>query len=233
MATRILIVEDEEHILEAIKVNLTLEGYEVETATDGQEALDKALFQFFNLIILDVMLPKINGYEICQQIRLKDTETPILFLTAKDSGHDRINGFKAGADDYLCKPFSLEEFLLRVKVLVRHSLKGTNDAKAMALFKFGENEINFSTFKAKGIGGKEILLTSKEVTILKLLIDKKDTVVSRQTILQYVWGYDVFPSTRTVDNFILAFRKYFEEENSEVKYFHSIRGVGYKFTNPD
>ena len=231
MQTRILVVEDEEHILEAIKINLAIEGYEVETATTGTEGLQMSQTQFFNLIILDVMLPGINGFEICENIRLKDSETPILFLTAKDTSHDKINGLKAGADDYLCKPFSLEEFMLRVKVLIKHSLKGKGEEKELSVFKFGNNEINFLTFQATGIDQKPIELTKKEVTLLKLLIDKKNSVVSRQTILQYVWGYDVYPSTRTIDNFILAFRKYFEEDIREPKFFHSIRGVGYKFTD--
>jgi len=231
MVTRILLVEDEENLQEAIKLNLELEGFEVEVADDGAEALKKAAEQRFNLFILDVMLPELNGFEVCEKIRLTDTDTPILFLTAKDTSQDRVNGLKLGADDYLAKPFNLEELLLRVKVLVKHSMKGTKDEKDLKTFKFGENEVNFVTYKAKGAGGAEYELTKKEVTLLKLLIDRKDSVVSRQHILQYVWGYDVYPSTRTIDNFILSFRKYFEKDARNPEFFHSIRGVGYKFTS--
>ena len=230
MISRILLVEDEEHLQEAIKLNLELEGFEVEIADNGATAIKKAAEQRFNLFILDVMLPEITGFEVCEKIRLTDSDTPILFLTAKDTSQDRVNGLKLGADDYLAKPFNLEELLLRVKILVKHSVKGTKDEKDLKTFKFGENEVNFVTYKAKGHGGSEYELTKKEITLLKLLIDRKDTVVSRQHILQYVWGYDVYPSTRTIDNFILSFRKYFEKDARNPEYFHSIRGVGYKFT---
>lgn len=230
MISRILLVEDEESLQDAIRLNLEMEGFEVEVAENGNIALKKAGEQRFNLFILDVMLPELTGFEVCEKIRLTDSDTPILFLTAKDSSQDRINGLKLGADDYLPKPFNLEELLLRVKILVRHSVKGTREEADLRVFRFGNNEVNFVTYKAKGNDGTEYELTKKEVTLLKLLIDRKDSVVSRQHILQYVWGYDVFPSTRTIDNFILAFRKYFEKDARNPRHFHSIRGVGYKFT---
>jgi two-component system alkaline phosphatase synthesis response regulator PhoP len=229
MTSRILLVEDEEHLLDAIKLNLELEGFEVETAVTGTVALKKAQEQRFNLIILDVMLPEMNGFAVCEKIRVNDTNTPILFLTAKDSSQDRVNGLKLGADDYLPKPFNLEELLLRVRVLVKHSVKGTKEETELQTFKFGENEVNFITYKAKGING-ECEMTKKEIALLKLLVEKKNTVVSREHILEYVWGYDIYPSTRTIDNFILSFRKYFEKDARNPEYFHSIRGVGYKFT---
>jgi two-component system alkaline phosphatase synthesis response regulator PhoP len=231
MVSRILLVEDEENLLEAIKLNLEMEGYEVEVADTGSKALKKAVEQRFNLIILDIMLPEIDGYAVCQKIRITDNDTPIIFLTAKDTSQDKINGLKQGADDYLTKPFNLEELLLRVKVLVKHSVRGSKEAQEIRKFAFGENEVDFSTFKAKGISGNEVALTKKETALLKLLIDRKGTVVSRAQILQFVWGYDIYPSTRTIDNFIMTFRKYFEKDPSEPKYFHSIRGVGYKFTD--
>lgn len=229
--SRILVVEDEENLLEAIKINLELEGYEVVTATSGPEALKKFSQQRFNLVVLDIMLPELDGYQVCQTIRVSNNETPILFLTAKDTNEDKVTGLKMGADDYLTKPFNLEELLLRVKVLVRHSLKGTAGEKDTHIFRFDENEINFSTFTAKGKNKKSIQLTKRETALLKLLIERKNEVVSRKQILQTVWGYDVFPSTRTIDNFILTFRKYFEADSRNPKYFHSIRGVGYKFTD--
>lgn len=229
MSTRILLVEDEENLSDVIKLNLEMEGYEVETADTGTIGLRKATEQRFNLIILDVMLPEIDGFTVCEKIRLSNIDTPILFLTAKDTSQDRVNGLKRGADDYLVKPFNLEELLLRARVLVKHSVKGTKEGTELMNIRFGDNEINFITYKAKGVEGTELELTKKEITLLKLLIDRKGTVVSRQQILQYVWGYDVYPSTRTIDNFILSFRKYFEKDARNPEYFHSIRGVGYKF----
>jgi two-component system alkaline phosphatase synthesis response regulator PhoP len=229
MTPRILLVEDEENLLEAIKLNLELEGYEVEVAENGKKALKKIVGQRYNLFILDVMLPEIDGFEVCENIRLQDTDTPILFLTAKDSSEDKLKGFKLGGDDYLTKPFNLEELLMRVKVLIKHSKRGVS-TDAVKTYKFGGNEVNFVTYKANSVNGNEIVLTKKEVALLKLLVERKDSVVSRNQILHFVWGYDVNPSTRTIDNFIMTFRKYFEKDASDPKHFHSIRGVGYKFT---
>lgn len=233
MNARILLVEDEENLLEAISLNLEMEGFEVVTATNGIDALKKVKGQFFNLIILDVMMPEMSGFEVCEKIRLTDMDTPILFLTAKDAHADKVKGLKLGADDYLTKPFNLEEMLLRVKVLVKHSMKGTKEEVGLKKYAFGGNEINFVTYHAKLHNGKEMELTKRETSLLKLLVDRKDSVVSREQILNYVWGYDVYPSTRTIDNFILAFRKYFEKDARNPVFFHSIRGVGYKFTNPE
>ena len=230
MNSRILLVEDEENLREAIKLNLELEGYEVEEADTGTRALKKTDEQRFNLIILDVMLPEMDGFTVCQKIRMNDTDTPVIFLTAKDASQDKVTGFKNGGDDYLTKPFNLEELLLRVKVLIKHSVRGKKEAEDIKHYAFGENEVNFLTFRAKGVNGHEVSLTKKELSLLKLLIDRKDSVVSRTQILQVVWGYDIYPSTRTIDNFILTFRKYFEKDPGNPRYFHSVRGVGYKFT---
>ena len=230
MNSRILLVEDEENLREAIKLNLELEGYEVEEADTGMKALRKTEEQRFNLIILDVMLPEMDGFTVCQKIRMSDIDTPVIFLTAKDTSQDKVAGFKHGGDDYLTKPFNLEELLLRVKVLIKHSIRGKKEAEEIQHYKFGDNEVNFLTFKAKGVNSSEVSLTKKEISLLKLLIDRKDTVVSRTQILQVVWGYDIYPSTRTIDNFILTFRKYFEKDPGNPRYFHSVRGVGYKFT---
>lgn len=212
-------------------MNLELEDYEVVSTDNGQMALENYRNQRFNLVILDIMLPGMDGYAICEQMRLENLDTPILFLTAKGNSEDKIKGFKLGADDYMVKPFNLEELLLRIKVLVKHSLKGTDEESEYTTYSFGGNEVDFANYKATGINVTDIKLTKKEAMLLKLLIDKTNEVVSRQQILQYVWGYDVFPSTRTIDNFILAFRKYFEEDPKNPKYFLSIRGVGYKFVN--
>ncbi len=228
MEQRVLLVEDEENLLEAIKMNLELEGLEVVTANNGMDALKRFREGRYNLVVLDIMLPEIDGLAVCEQIRLEDQETPILFLTAKDTTHDKIIGLKKGADDYITKPFNLEEFLLRVKVLLRHSLKGTEEEQELKIYSFGENKVNFATYEAECHKGT-VNLTKKEAKLLKLLIDRVNEVVSREQILQFVWGYDVFPSTRTIDNFILSFRKYFENDPKNPKFFHSVRGVGYKF----
>jgi two-component system alkaline phosphatase synthesis response regulator PhoP len=228
MTQRILLVEDEESIREAVKLNLELENFEVVCTGSGREALQIIQDQRFDLLILDVMLPEVSGFELCEQVRLTDREVPILFLTAKDGAMDRVAGLKLGADDYLTKPFVLEELLLRVHNLVRRTHKGLESATDV--ISFGGNHINFTTFEATGQQGR-FTLTKKEAMLLKLLIDRKNVVISRQHILSAVWGYDVYPSTRTIDNFILAFRKYFEEDPAHPKYFLSIRGIGYKFVS--
>ncbi len=229
MNYRILIVEDEDHIRENLKLNLEMEGYEVIAVADGAKAIKAFKEQRFDLVILDVMLPEMDGFDVCEQIRLDDRETPILFLTAKDASIDKIKGLKTGGDDYMTKPFNLEELLLRIINLLKRSSKTPAEDKFHA-YEFGGNVINFVTYEAKGING-DVKLTNKELKLLKLLIDRKNEVVSRTLILQTVWGYDVYPSTRTIDNFILAFRKYFEKDPKSPVYFHAIRGVGYKFAD--
>jgi len=223
---RILLVEDEENIRDVVKLNLEMEGYEVVSSGNGKDALKIIGEQHFDLLILDVMLPDVDGFQICEQVRLTNMEVPIIFLTAKDAAIDRINGLKKGADDYLTKPFQLEELLLRVNNLIKRSSKSPDNTPE--IYSFSNNKINFITFVAE-TKDDSFNLTKKEVKLLKLLIDRKNEVVSRQQILQSVWGYDVYPSTRTIDNFILSFRKYFEENPKEPKHFLSIRGVGYKF----
>jgi two-component system, OmpR family, alkaline phosphatase synthesis response regulator PhoP len=225
---RILLVEDEETIRTGIRINLSMQSYEVVEVGDGKTALKKIDNEHFDLIILDVMLPEMDGFQVCEKIRLSNNQIPIIFLTAKDTTIDRITGLKRGADDYLTKPFALEELLLRVQNLLKRSMAIQNHEE-METFHFGNNWIAFSLYKAKGIEG-EINLTKKETKLLKLLIDRKNQVVSRQQILQTVWDYDVYPSTRTIDNFILSFRKYFESNPKEPVYFQSIRGVGYTFS---
>jgi two-component system alkaline phosphatase synthesis response regulator PhoP len=224
---RILLVEDEENIREVVRMNLEMEDYEVVATGNGRQALKLFGEQHFDLVILDIMLPEVNGFQILEQIRLTNMEVPVIFLTAKDTTPDRIAGLRKGADDYLTKPFHLEELLLRVNNLIRRTSKAPENTPEV--YEFGKNKVNFRTFEAEGVGGR-FVLTKKEAMLLKLLIDRKNEVVSRHQILQSVWGYDVFPSTRTIDNFILSFRKYFEEDQRNPRFFHSIRGVGYKFT---
>lgn len=223
---RILLVEDEENIREAVKLNLELDGYEVVIAEDGKKAMSRFHGEHFDLIVLDVMMPELDGFQVCEQIRLTNTDVPILMLTAKAEAEDRVMGLKKGANDYLPKPFNLEEFLLRVKNLIQLTSKSPENTPDV--FQFGDNQINFRTYEATGVNGK-LTMTKREVMLLKLLVERKNEVVSRQQILQSVWGYDVFPSTRTIDNFILSFRKYFEADQRNPQFFHSVRGVGYKF----
>jgi two-component system alkaline phosphatase synthesis response regulator PhoP len=225
---RILLVEDEENIQEVIKLNLEMEGYEVVATDNGKVALKHTQEQHFDLLILDVMLPEVDGFQICEQVRLTNRDIPIIFLTAKDAPQDRIMGLKKGADDYLAKPFNLEELLLRVQNLIKRTSKSPENTPDE--FTFDDNWVNFATYEAKGNPG-DFSLTKKEAMLLKLLIDRRGEVVSRQQILQAVWGYDVYPSTRTIDNFILSFRKYFEKNPKSPNYFLSVRGVGYKFVD--
>ena len=223
---RILLVEDEENIRKGIQLNLELDGYEVVIAEDGKQAMNRFQSEHFDLIVLDIMLPELDGLQVCEQIRLTNTKVPILMLTAKGEAQDRIDGLKKGADDYLPKPFVLEEFLLRVNNLIKRTSDSPENSPEV--YEFGRNKVNFLTYEAEGVNGK-FTLTKREAMLLKLLIDRKNEVVSRQQILQSVWGYDVFPSTRTIDNFILSFRKNFEVDQRNPKYFHSVRGVGYRF----
>lgn len=227
----ILLVEDEENLHEALKLNLELENYEVSSAFDGALALKLIKQEYFDLIILDVMLPEIDGITVCETIRLSNPDLPILILSAKNSSADRILGLKKGADDYLTKPFNLEELLLRVHKLIRKNEKNSTPLSFPELYEFGKNKIDFKAAQCFNKDGKNIPLTKKELLLLKLLIENKNEVITREKILKSVWGYNVYPTTRTIDNFILSFRKYFEEDSSKPKYFLSVRGIGYKFTD--
>ena len=229
MPYRILLVEDEENILKTLKLNLELEGYHTIAVGDGKKALEEFKSKRFDLVVLDVMLPEMDGFNVCQTIRLENSHVPILFLTAKSSSFDKVQGLKIGADDYLTKPFNLEELLLRVQILLKRSAKNLPEEEIKSIYKFGENEVNFLTYNIIGVGGQKLTLSKRELLLLKLLIERKNKVVSREHILETVWGYDAYPSTRTIDNYILAFRKYFEHNPKEPRHFHSIRGVGYKF----
>ncbi|GAA3914290.1 response regulator [Chitinophaga oryziterrae] len=226
----ILLVEDEENLQEALKLNLELEGYEVTAVDNGTAALKAVKNEYFDLIILDIMLPEMDGIAVCENIRIQNNEVPILFLSAKNSSADRVLGLKKGGDDYMTKPFNLEELLLRVEKLIVKNKKIQDKDSVPSVYRFGSNEIDFGAQECIGKDGKHYELSKKEAMLLKLLIENKGEVVTREKILQVVWGYNVYPTTRTIDNFILNFRKYFEEDSRNSRYFHSVRGVGYKFT---
>jgi len=229
MSYKILLVEDEESLVEVVKLNLELEGYKVAVSRSGKDAMNRFRTERFDLILLDVMLPEMDGFKVCQSIRLENSRIPILMLTAKSSSQDRIGGLKIGADDYLTKPYNLEELLLRIEKLLHRtnpeSFKASTDT-----FSIGAGEVNTVSYQVKTWNGQQLELSKREILLLKLLFERQGEVVSRESILETVWGYDVYPSTRTIDNYILAFRKYFEPDQRSPKFFHSVRGVGYKLT---
>jgi len=228
--TTILLVEDEENLHEALKLNLELEGYHVVSAMDGAQALKALQNQYFDLMILDIMLPEMDGIEVLESIRIQNNELPVLILSAKNNSADRILGLKKGADDYLTKPFNLEELLLRVQKLIEKNKRLLDKETIGDVYRFGKNSVDFKAQEAINKNGEHIQLSKKEAMLLKLLFENKNEVVPREKILQTVWGYNVYPTTRTIDNFILSFRKYFEEDSRNPQYFHSVRGVGYKYS---
>ena len=223
---RILLVEDEKNLVDLISLNLELEGFVVKVAETGTQGLNTFREQRFDLIILDNMLPEMDGVSVCQTIRLEDAEVPILFLSAKHTSQDRITGLKAGADDYLTKPFEFEELLLRISALVK---RGSKQQRVEDSYSLGGNKIDFNSYNVNTHDGKVMQLSVKEIRLLKLLIESEGDVVSREKILEVVWGVDVYPSTRTIDNYILNFRKLFEKNSKQPEYIFSVRGVGYKF----
>ena len=226
----ILLVEDEENLHEALKMNLEMEGYAVTSAYDGLSAMKAVENEYFDLIIMDIMLPEIDGINVTQNIRITNNEVPILILSAKNTSEDKVLGLKKGADDYMTKPFNLEELLLRVQKLINKNKRLQDKSTIGDTYSFGGHTINFKAQEARTAQGERIELSKKESMLLKLLIENKNEVVPREKILQSVWGYNVYPTTRTIDNFILSFRKYFEEDSRNPKHFHSVRGVGYKYT---
>lgn len=227
----ILLVEDEENLHHTLKMNLEIENYDVTSAYTGTDALKAINSEYFDLIILDIMLPDIDGFQITESVRVKNNDVPILILSAKNASTDRVLGLRKGADDYLTKPFNLEELLLRIEKLIDKNKKILDKETVFDTYSFGGNTVDFKAQQATTYSGIKLELTKRENMLLKLLIENKGTVVPREKILQIVWGYSVYPTTRTIDNFILSFRKYFEQDSHDPKYFHSARGVGYKFTD--
>ncbi len=223
---RICLVEDEQSLRDMIALNLELEGYTVESYTDG--AVANQLFSgpiHFDLVILDVMLPHVSGFDLCKEIR-KHSSVPILFLSAKGTTADRVAGLKLGANDYLVKPFDLEELLLKVQILINGSVQNEQSTAQQ----IGTHQVNFTTFEVRNQQGNLLhTFTKREVQLLELFIEKEGKVVSRNEILDRLWGSDQIPTSRTIDNYILAFRKLFEPDPKNPQHFYSIRGVGYKF----
>ncbi|NQT77415.1 MAG: response regulator transcription factor [Bacteroidetes bacterium] len=221
----ILIIEDDVSILRGLKDNLSFEGYSVLTSPDGQDGLQMAIENQIDLLLLDIMLPGINGYDICRRLKKEKPELPIIMITARGTEIDKVAGLDLGADDYITKPFSIPELLARVRAVFRRTHAGSKD---IAKYSFGDVSLDFKKFQAL-INDIEVKLSSREFAIMKYLIEHEGEVIHRHDLLDKVWGYDVIPSTRTVDNYILELRKKFEKDPTNPKHITSIRGAGYKF----
>jgi two-component system alkaline phosphatase synthesis response regulator PhoP len=230
-AVRVLVVEDDPHLAAGVMENLRAEGYEVAAVGDGRAALEWLRTGSCALIVLDVMLPGLDGLTVCRTLRDEGNNTPVLFLTARGDPADRVRGLEAGGDDYLAKPFHLKEFLLRVRAILKRWdwYRSASATAATAVLRFGGNEVDFRAFRARAWNGEAQELTEKEAMILKVLAEHGGEIVSREDLLERVWGYDVFPSTRTVDNFILRLRKRFERDPANPRHFLTVWGVGYRF----
>ncbi|EJT5940122.1 TPA: response regulator transcription factor [Clostridium perfringens] len=225
---KVLIVDDEEHIRELIKFNLKKEGYDIEVAINGVEALNIIREIKFDLILLDLMLPEIDGLEVCKEIRRNEetSDIPVMMITAKGEEFDKVLGLELGADDYITKPFSIRELMARVKALLRRS----NVKKEENIIKFGDVVVNFKTREVIK-GTQNVELTLKEFELLKLLIKNKGNILTRELLLDKIWGYEYIGETRTVDVHIRHLRKKIESDDKNPQYIQTIRGVGYKFTS--
>lgn len=232
---RILVIEDDGHIAQGLKLNLSLQGYEVAVAGNGTEGL--RIWKEWNphLIVLDIMLPGLDGLSVLRHIRLEDQRLPVLILSAKGEPDDKVKGFSYGVDDYLAKPFNLEEFLLRVERLLTRSSWSDGAArggqKTETTYAFGGNLIDFGTLTARGSEGT-IHLTDQEARLLKVFIANRGKPLSRKVLLEVGWGYAGATTTRTVDNFIVRLRRYFEDDPENPVFFKSVRSVGYIFDHP-
>lgn len=224
---RILVVEDETHLLDLLLLNLESEGYACTPERNGKAALELIMQNQYDLILLDVMLPGLNGFEIMDQLVAKNIDTPVIFLTARSDDKDRISGLRRGAVDYISKPFNLEEMLLRVNIHLKPSKKTGRTGSIL----IGDYEVNPETFEVYHNGHKTAEIGKKELLLLQLLAENTGKVVSRETILARIWGNEVETTTRTIDNYILTLRKLFNDDSKNPRYLHSIRGVGYKLTH--
>jgi two-component system alkaline phosphatase synthesis response regulator PhoP len=228
MAHKILIVEDEPDMVMGLRDNFEFEGYEVITASDGAMGLERARDQKPDLVVLDIMLPKLSGLEVCKTLRGEGFEAPILMLTARGQEIDKVVGLELGADDYVTKPFSIREVLARVRAILRRS---ETKVKRLARYRFGEVDLDFETHRALR-GGEALELSPREFELLRYLIERKGDTVTRDQLLQDVWGYEDYPSTRTVDTHIAKLRAKIGDSGSEPRYILTIHGSGYKFVDP-
>jgi DNA-binding response OmpR family regulator len=226
MSRKILVVEDEPNIGRGLKDNLEFEGYQIDLATDGAAGLNLILTNHYDLILLDVMMPEMSGFDVCKKAREKGIEVPIILLTAKSEEFDKVLGLELGADDYITKPFSLRELLARIKAVLRRGIV-TEDGKAREEFVIGKLNVNFSTFVAADAGGP-VKMSHKEFAILQYLVQRKNEIISRTDLLEKVWGYDESPTTRTVDNFIVKLRNKIEQDPNDPRIILTVHGTGYK-----
>jgi len=221
---RVLVVEDEAAILQGLRDNLEFEGYEVFTALDGIAGLEQIRKHDPHLIVLDLMLPRLSGYELCRKLRAEGVNTPILMLTARGEEADRVLGLDLGADDYVTKPFSVRELMARVRALLRRTATGSGLPNEL---EFDDVRVDFARYEATR-GGRKVDLTRKEFGLLRLLAAKEGAVVTRDELLEKVWGYEAMPTTRTVDNHLAALRAKLERDAAEPQHLITVHGVGYK-----
>ncbi len=233
-AVHVLIVDDEPVMAQVLSENLSADGIRVTIAPDGERGLELWRSLEPDLVVLDVMMPRISGFEVCRRMRAAGSRTPVLFLSAKGQAEDRVSGLEAGGDDYLVKPFHLPEFMLRVTNMLRRQAWFKRDLETggtdQNVFGFGGHSVDFRAWTASLSNGRVETLGERELMILRLLVERANQVVSRDEILDVVWGSEAFPSSRTVDNFVVRLRKLFEPDPSHPMYLHTVWGVGYRFT---
>jgi two-component system alkaline phosphatase synthesis response regulator PhoP len=225
---KILLVEDEDGLVLTLTDRLKSEGYEVVAKTDGAEGFETACSLKFDLIILDVMLPKKSGFDICRDLRRSDIGTPVLMLTAKGETIDKVLGLKLGADDYLTKPFEMIEFLARVEALIRRSVQAENRIDLLEVLSFGDVKVDLRRAEVKK-NDRPVELSAIEFRLLQFLIENRGTVHSRDKLLDAVWGYDAMPNTRTVDVHIAWLRQKLEDNSKRPRFIQTVHGLGYKF----
>ena len=227
--TKVLVVEDDPGILRTVADNLRFENYEVVTAMDGETAFVVQRTQQADLIVLDLMLPRMSGLDLCRQLRASDDQVPVLMLTARGEEADRVLGLDLGADDYVVKPFSVPELMARIRALLRRASSASSLAAALA---FGQVEVDFRRYSARR-GGTPVDLTRKEFALLRFLASRANTVVTRDELLNKVWGFEAYPLTRTVDNHIASLRAKLESDPARPVHIQTVHGVGYKFVPDD
>lgn len=225
--TKILVVDDEPAMREGLSDNLSLEGYTVQTAQNGEAALQAISQDTFDIVILDVMMPKVSGFDVCKSLRKDNNNVPIILLTAKGEEMDRVLGLEFGADDYIAKPFSLRELLARIKAVLRRTQTSTITDEESQTHQIGQMKVNFEKYEA-WVGNQKVKLSYREFEVLRFLWDNRRKVVSRNDLLKSIWRYDEFPTTRTVDNFILRIRQKVEVTPNKPKVIVTVHGIGYK-----
>jgi DNA-binding response OmpR family regulator len=225
MKYKILVVDDEPNMSRGLRDNLEFEGYEVQVADDGEAGLKSILAVSYDLVLLDVMMPKMSGFDVCRKVREAGVDVPIVFLTAKGEEIDKVVGLELGSDDYITKPFSVRELLARVKAILRR--KGIAPGKETDKVKVGRLEVDFGAFSAHDESG-EVKMSHKEFEILRYLLQRKNEIISRQDLLHNVWGYEEMPTTRTVDNFIVKLRHKVETDPNNPRIILTVHGTGYK-----